>query len=720
MTHVSTSRAVLLLGLLLAAACRALPAQAVRGTLVEEGSDRPVPGTLVVLLDAAGNQVGGALSGADGAFLVRAPAAGRFQLRAERIGVRGAASRGVELAAGQTLDVRLAAPAAAAFALEGLVVRRERKRCRALPQAGEQAAAVWDEVRKALGVAAWTERQRSFSFRLAQHERELDPASLAVRREAGRQLTGTAANPYRTLPPDELAEQGYVQSRGDTSLYFAPDAAVLLSDAFLDAHCFRVEPGGRQQPGLVGLAFEPARAAAGKGILGVLWVDRESAELRHLDFAYPAPELDGPTEHLGGRVEFERLPGGAWVVRRWRIRMPRVAQRVMRLGGASLARGTVQAIREEGGEILEIRTAAGQLVRAAGRARLVGVVRDSAGAGPLPGVAVRLAGTPYAAQTGVDGRFRMGDLPEGRYRVEVDHPRLDSLGIPAPAREVELRRDGEARVELAAPSTHEIVALLCPGGLAPRQGVLLGTVAGGAAGVEGSAVTVDWSRWDVVNEQFHAGSGAGGGPPVVVSREGKQATAGLDERGRFRVCGVPADVPLGVHVESAGVRGRPDTVRVAAGEVRRLHLRTPVRAAGASAAEPVALEGVTVVAARRERALETAGFYDRRRMASGAFFTGRELEGKDLAAVIRSAGMQVRLVKRGFVAFAPRALGSDQPCQLPVFVDGRPVSQEETAGLLDAPLAAVEVYRDHTELPPRFRTPGSACGAVVAWTAPGR
>lgn len=720
MIHIPSSRAVFFLALLLAAACRALPAQAVRGTLVEEGSDRPVPGTLVVLLDAEGRQVGGALSGPDGAFLVRAPAAGRFQLRAERIGVRGAASRGVELAAGQTLDVRLAAPAAAAFALEGLVVRRERKRCRALPQAGEQAAAVWAEVRKALGVAAWTERQRSFSFRLAQHERELDPASLAVRREATRYLSGVTANPYRTRSPEELAEGGYVQTRGDTTVYFAPDAGVLLSDEFLDAHCFWLQPGGRAEPGLVGLAFEPTRAAADRGIRGVLWVDRRTGELRHLDFRYPAPELDGPTEQLGGRVEFEPLPGGAWVVRRWHIRMPRVAQLTTRLRGMSAVHNRVQSIREEGGEILEVRTPVGELVRAGGRARLAGVVRDGAGAGPLAGAAVRLAGTPYAVRTDAEGRFRMADLPEGRFRVELDHPRLDSLPVSSPGWEVELKRDAEARLEMATPSRQEILAGLCPEGITAKQGVLLGSVRSAVGAVQGTTVTVDWSRWDVSDAMYQGQGKVSGSGMTVVQQQRNQAAAELDDRDRYRVCGVPADVTLSLAVESAGVRGRPQAVRVAPGEIRRLDLDMPSRAADASAAEPVALEGVTVVAAPRERALESAGFYQRQRTAGGAFFTGRELEGRDLPAVIRSAGMQVRLVARGFVAFAPRAPGSAGPCQLPVFVDGRPVSQEETAGLLDAPLAAVEVYRDPTELPPRFRTPGSACGAVVAWTAPVR
>lgn len=716
MTQRTSSRTLAFLVLLLALGTPALRAQTVRGTLVDEGSGSPLAATLVVLVDAAGKQVGGALSGADGAFLLRAPGAGRYELRAERIGVRGAASRSLELAEGQTLELRLTTPAAAAFSLEGLEVRRERKRCRALPEAGEQAAAVWEEVRKALGVAAWTERQRAFTFRLARHERELDPSTLAVRREAAGVVAAVASNPLRSLPPAELAERGYVASRGDTVLYFAPDAEVLLSDEFLNAHCFWVEPGGAEEPGLVGLAFEPTRAAARTGIRGVLWVDRATAQLRHLDFRYPTLDLAGPTQHLGGRVEFGALPGGAWMVRRWRIRMPRVVQRVGRYAEARVVSSAVQGIREEGGEIVEIRTLDGELVRAAGRARLAGVVYDGASAAPLPGAEVRLAGTSWTTRTDEQGRFGMTDLPEGTYRVEVSHPHLDSLAVGPPGRDVALRRDAEARLELATPSKREILARLCPGGIARDQGVLLGTVRGGAGTVQGTTVTVDWSRWDVGREQDRNPSSA-----VIVEESRTRTVVTLDDQDRYRVCGVPAGVALRVHVEAAGARGRAETVRVAAGEVRTLDPATPSRAAGAAPArEPVALEGVTVVGARRQPRLEAAGFYDRRKMGAGVFFSDAQLEGKDLIGLIRSGGVQVRRMTRGFAVFVPRAFGSKGPCLLPVFVDGVYTRTPDTHLLLTTPIVAVEVYRDHAEVPPRFRALSleRGCGAVVVWTAP--
>jgi len=250
-------------------------------------------------------------------------------------------------------------------------------------------------------------------------------------------------------------------------------------------------------------------------------------------------------------------------------------------------------------------------------------------------------------------------------------------------------------------------------------------VRGTAGAVQGTTVTVDWSRWEVSDGQNQQ-MGRVSSSPTVVQQHRKLATSTLDDRDRYRVCGVPADVPLHVSVESAGVRGRAQTVRVAPGEVRTLDVATPVRGAVAAApgaqpaGEPVAVEGVTVVAAPREPRLEAGGFYDRQKMGVGAFHTGSPtIAGRDLPGLIRSSGLQVRTGSRGFGVLAARAMGEDGPCAIPVFIDGVLVPQSRTATLLNTPVAAVEVYRDHTELPPRFREQG-ACGAVVVWTAPRR
>ena len=144
-----------------------------------------------------------------------------------------------------------------------------------------------------------------------------------------RQLT---SNPWKSLPVDDLLSGGFVRPDGDGSAYYAPDADVLLSDAFLDTHCMRLADGENDSEGLIGLAFEPVGDRGITEISGVLWVDPSNGELRWLDYGYEY--LDVPNrERLGGRVRFEGLPDGTWIVRDWAIRMPLLSATRLRTGG---------------------------------------------------------------------------------------------------------------------------------------------------------------------------------------------------------------------------------------------------------------------------------------------------------------------------------------------------------------------------------------------------
>lgn len=170
--------------------------------------------------------------------------------------------------------------------------------------------------------------------------------------------------PFASIPAERLSAGGYVQTTPEGMFYYSPDAEVLLSDAFLDDHCFRTVDGRGDDAGLIGLAFEPIRGREVPEVRGVLWLDRHSAELRFLEYNYTGLPLPWsvPTDDLGGRVEFERLPSGTWIVRRWWIRMPMLQTTGGRLdnraaAGAFPPRTTVLAgLREEGGEVAEVVT----------------------------------------------------------------------------------------------------------------------------------------------------------------------------------------------------------------------------------------------------------------------------------------------------------------------------------------------------------------------------
>ncbi|MCK5489899.1 MAG: hypothetical protein KAI98_07915, partial [Gemmatimonadetes bacterium] len=131
-------------------------------------------------------------------------------------------------------------------------------------------------------------------------------------------------HPWRSVPITELEEHGYAREAEEGTYFYGPDGEVLLSDQFLDSHCFRYRTGDDDI--VVGLAFEPVRQVDDRvDVDGVLWLNRETSQLRTLEFRYTG--IERPT-HLGtgpgpyGQMEFDQLPDGGWIVRDWWIRTP--------------------------------------------------------------------------------------------------------------------------------------------------------------------------------------------------------------------------------------------------------------------------------------------------------------------------------------------------------------------------------------------------------------
>jgi len=563
-------------------AAPSLHAQAVRGELREGESGRPVAGAFVVLLDGNGRQVGGSFTDAAGRFHLQAPSPGRYALRAERVGYVGVRSEALQLDAGQTVLYGMEM-GAGAIQLDGLVVQGERRRCAVLPDAGAQTATIWEEARKALNAAAWTESGRRFRYNLQQTYRELNVASNRVVSERGESITGYSVSPFVSAPVESLVNEGFVQVDGDSLNYYAPDAKVLLSDEFLDTHCFRVQPGEGETKELVGLAFEPLRGRRIPDVQGVLWLDRQSAELRYLEYTYTGLDLAGPTGRLGGRVEFERLSSGEWIVPRWRIRMPMVAVESVKLGMQSHVRRRMVGLTEVVGDVLEVRSVQGTLIRSTARAALSGTVFDSTRAAPLSGARVRLAGTASEAVTDAQGRFRIADVAEGRYSVVFAHPRADTLEHPERPVTVDVRQGAENTVELAVPPLAAVLAGRCsPEERRGGTGVVVGEVReeGGAVPPPGTPVLLTW-----------AASGAAPAGRVV---------AWTDGQGHYFAC----SVPVGVAVEARVGSQSSVAVEVRAGAERaaRHDLTAP-------ASRAVVLEGLAVTAeapaAREARARGT-------------------------------------------------------------------------------------------------------------------
>ena len=149
-----------------------------------------------------------------------------------------------------------------------------------------------------------------------------------------------------------------------------------------------------------GTEFKPERVGALPELTGVIWVDPRSNALRYLNFDYVNLPIPLRIARTSGRVDFQQLPGGHWIVPRWFIRMPRTARVASTdVGSPTTVRDSLIGYQEVGGTARPAGTAPAPAVRNAAaissagkrgasrvcsrclQAKLVGVVFDSTTAG---------------------------------------------------------------------------------------------------------------------------------------------------------------------------------------------------------------------------------------------------------------------------------------------------------------------------------------------------
>lgn len=549
--------------------------QKVEGTVVDRASRLPFPGVTIVLLDSGNTPVTSALSDERGRFLVAASLPGLYRLRFEAVGMFSETSPELlRLEEGETLN-RTIAFEQRVRDLPAVTVTAK-SRCVTAPEAGAAVAVLWDEVRKALAVTQLTAEAQRYRFDLVQYERELDPKSKAVRRSRSWERVGITDQPYASIPADSLTSHGYVQTTRDGTWYYAPDARTLLSDDFVRTHCLRPMAAKDDRSGLVGLAFEPTEERKIPDVSGVLWLETSTSRLRFLEYHYTGLPKGIRDHGFGGRVEFERLPTGAWVVQRWHITMPRISRQVRSMpsglpevGPPRLVPVTVDVvigIIEKGGEV-KTRVPSGIAVVTTQLGSIEGSVFDSTGNGPLAQASIWLEAPGEALparriMTDSAGTFRMDSVPTGRYTLTLTHPRLDALG--ATFQPVPLNVEGgQLTLSMATPSVPKIVNSMCPGGVKEDAAVVRGAVlrADSGARVPGARVVARWG------DSSSPGSG-----PHAPSQE-HSATA--DEGGHFTFCGLPRDRALELRAVEAGSRGEPLMLTLASERLAMVELLAP-------------------------------------------------------------------------------------------------------------------------------------------------
>ena len=528
--------------------------QVVRGRLLDSDGATGIGGAMISLLDQGDQEFGRSLTRNTGLYQVATSTPGRYRIRADRIGYATTFSDYFDLAAADTLLVDIAARIEA-VSLAGIEAEAE-TRCRVRPGEGLTVTRVWDEARKALEAAAWTQERGYYQYEMQRVTRLMDRDNRRVISEDRSYDRGYRQTPYVSRPADKLMEEGFARLTATESVYWAPDAAVLLSDPFLDTHCFRLRRDERGAPGLLGLAFRPVPGRRIPDISGTLWIDPGTSELKWLDFSYENLDLPDALQSaaIGGRVEFQALPNGTWIVDSWRIRMPRV--RVATNPLTSRVETILENLAVQGGDVLRVHGNDGTVMEADLGGRISGVVFDSVRSG-LSGARVFVEGTDVEVMTDGSGRFELNRLEPGIYSVNYSHPYLERYAFAAEPFEVEVREGVEtpSQINFAAPTVSRILDNLCRdeerpddtaniprGGVVRYDGVLAGHVTDAAGAPMPGVVVRVLSRGYDINQDSETGA-------IISLRELRGGMAvTTNASGQYRVCWVPVDTWLDVSV----------------------------------------------------------------------------------------------------------------------------------------------------------------------------
>jgi hypothetical protein len=178
--------------------------------------------------------------------------------------------------------------------------------------------------------------------------------------------------------------------------------------------------------------------------------------------------------------------------------------------------------------------------------KLAGTVSEKGSARPATGATVeatRVNPEPvraFRATVDANGRYRFDSLPPGAYELHVATPRLDSLGLYVPDRAVTVDANQDSRVDFALPTGAAMRAAMCPAlALGKGQGVVVGHARNAVTEhpLIGATVVVGWTEL-VVDRATLKSSG-----------EERIASVLTDDRGEFRLCGVPTGSSLSLQLQ---------------------------------------------------------------------------------------------------------------------------------------------------------------------------
>ena len=486
-----------------------ISAQDVRIEVVEASTGKPIVGANVAVLDSAGFVLGGGFSDQGGHIDLPAPLRSPFRVRADKVSYDTWVS--VQLRpAGKPIHVRAGM---APTRLPTMVARTETA-CQTLSGPGTPAGDLWTELRKALAATAMTEAQGLVPLDVDIYERALD-RNMGVVAEHTEQRSRIPRRPATGISWDQLDSARRSDATG-SEVYRAPDAATFLSDQFIRSHCFAAIRGYGAENGLTGLEFKPARVGALPELTGVIWLDPRANALRYLNFDYVNLPIPLRVARTMGRVDFQQVPGGQWIIPRWYIRMPRTARVTSTdVGSPTTVRDSLIGYQEVGGTARPagtappaVRTVAASSIATGNedqadsapadlQAVLVGVVFDSTTGRPLKGVEVSTGGGRFKALTSDGGRYELSVLGGLSDKVIFEHPRLRLFRIPERVQNISVPAGSRGQAVVIIPSLGTLRRHLCGQNETgtEAQGLAVGFVRDPAGNpVRGAHV---WATWQI-------------------------------------------------------------------------------------------------------------------------------------------------------------------------------------------------------------------------------
>jgi hypothetical protein len=435
-------------------------AQVVRGAITERVTGLPLTGVLVSIVSIPDSgTVRHTLTNQRGEYALRLSSGGRYIVSAKRIGVARFTTDVLLLTAGESrrLDIALdpfehKLPVVNVVE-SGLCFRRNDQR--------QKIIALWDEVRTALIATGVTRDEQLLDGFLSRYVRTLEPGSLRILEDRRSVSEGFFERPIRSISGDSLQKAGYWGTQdADTVVFYGPDEEVLLSTAFRTGHCFELITGRDAIRGFIGLGFRPKGPSLKGGIEGTLWLDAGTFELRFIEFRYTNLITIPRSSHLGGQVHYDRHASGAWLVRRWFIRMP-VFPQVFAVGveqgpGRLPSRPVLWRILEEGGGLYSHGLRSWDTP-----GTITGVITDSTGQRPLRGTVVALSGTPFSQEVDSLGGFRFDSIAPGAYTLLASNPDYAVFGQLADDEPLTLESGKEYRATMRAIATTQLRTMLC-------------------------------------------------------------------------------------------------------------------------------------------------------------------------------------------------------------------------------------------------------------------